>query len=154
MPRRSVREDKNIYFQSREAAGLTREEASEKAEYMSEDRIERIESGKSVPHPDEVLAMAKAYGDPLLVNHFCSGECPIGKKYVPEVTDAELSAIVLNIIDSVNGLSERKDRLIGITADGVISKEERPDFEKILSYLDRVSSAAGTLKLMLEKWMM
>ena len=153
MPRRSVREDKNIYFQSREAAELTREEASEKSEFMSEDRIERIESGKSVPHPDEVLAMAKAYGDPFLVNRFCSGECPIGKKYVPELTDAELSSIVLSIIDSVNGLSERKDRLIGITADGVISEEERGDFEKILSYLEKVSSAAGTLRLMLEKWM-
>lgn len=153
MPRRSVKEEKNVYFRSRESADLTREEASEKTEFLSEDRIERIESGKSAPHPDEVLAMAKAYGDPLLVNRYCSGECPIGKKYMPEVTDAELSSIVLNIIDSVNGLSERKDRLIGITADGVITEEERPDFEKILSYLDKVSASAGTLKLMLEKWM-
>ena len=153
MPRRSVKEDKNVFFASREAAGLTREEASEASEFMSEDRIERIESGKSAPHPDEVLAMAKAYADPLLVNRYCSGECPIGKKYVPEVTDAELSSIVLNIIDSVNGLSERKDRLIGITADGTISEEERPDFEKILSYLEKVSAAAETLKLLLERWM-
>lgn len=153
MPRRSVKEEKNIYFQSREAAGLTREEASEKTEFLSEDRIERIESERSAPHPDEVLAMTKAYGDPLLVNRFCSGECPIGKKYVPEVTEDGLSAIVLNIIDSVNGLSANKDRLIGITADGVISEEERADFEKILGYLDRVSSAAGTMKLLLEKWM-
>ena len=153
MPRRSVKEEKNIYFRSREAAGLTREEASAKAEFMSEDRIERVESEKSAPHPDEVLAMAKAYGDPLLVKRYCSGECPIGKKYVPEVTDAELSGIVLSIIDSVNGLNERKDRLIGISADGKISEEERPDFETILQYLEKVSSAAGTLKLMLEKWM-
>lgn len=153
MPRRSVKEDKNIYFISRENAGLTREEASAKMEFISEDRIGRIEAGKSMPYPEEVLAMAKAYKDPLLVNHYCSGECSIGKKYVPEINEAELSAIVLTIIDSVNGLNDRKDRLIGITADGHITEEERPDFEKILSYLDRVSSAAGTLKLMLEKWM-
>lgn len=62
MPRRSVKEEKNIYFQSREAAGLTREEASGKTEFLSEDRIERIESEKSAPHPDEVLALEKPMG--------------------------------------------------------------------------------------------
>lgn len=152
MPRRSVKEDKNLFFVSRENAGLTREAASEKTGFLSGDRIERIESDKSVAHPDEVLAMAKAYGDPMLINRYCTGECPIGQKYVPEVTEEELSSIVLNIIDSVNGLSASKDRLIGITADGVITEEERPDMEQILSDLERVSSAAGTLKLLLEKW--
>ena len=153
MPRKSVRPDKNLYFRSRENAGLTREAASEKMEFMTEDRIERIESAKSAPHPDEVLAMAEAYDDPILVNRYCTNECPIGRKYVTAVNDEELASIVINIVDSVNGLNNLKDRLIGITADGVITEEERPDFYKILSYLERVSSAAGTLKLLLEKWM-
>ena len=43
----------------RESAGLTREAAAEVLEFVSADRIEKIESGKSLPHPEEILAMAK-----------------------------------------------------------------------------------------------
>ena len=151
MPRKSVKENKNIYFQSRERAGLTREKASELIGFMSDDRIERIETEKSFPHPDEVLAMAESYKDPLLTNSYCTDECPIGKKYVPKFSNAELSSIVLEIIDSVNGLSNNKDRLIGITADGIITDEEKPDLEIICKQLDRISSAAGTLKVWMEQ---
>lgn len=151
MPRKSVKAHKNMYFLSRENAGLTREKASELIEFMSDDRIERIESEKSAPHPDEVLAMAECYHDPMLANEYCTDECPIGRRYVPRITNAELSGIVLEIIDSVNGLSENKDRLIGISADGVISDDERPDLEKICRQLERISSAAGTLKVWMEQ---
>ena len=150
MPRKSVKKDKNIFFLSRENANLTREAASEKMEYISSDRIERIESGKSEPHPDEVLTMAECYNDPLLVNRYCTMECPIGKKYIPKVSDAELSAIVLQIMDSVNGLNENKNKLISITADGIISEEEKPEFEVICDQLDRIASAATTLKYWME----
>ena len=84
MGRKSVKENKNIYQLSREEAGLTREQASEKAVYMSEDRIEKIESGRSLPHPEEVLTMSECYKRADLCNYFCSNECPIGKVYVPE----------------------------------------------------------------------
>lgn len=151
MPRKSVKANKNMYFKSRENAGLTREKASELMEFISDDRIERIESEKSAPHPDEVLAMASCYKDPLLANEYCTNECPIGKKYTPKFSDSELSAIVLEIIDSVNGLHDSKDALIGITADGIITDDERPTLEQICQNLDRVSSAAGTLKVWMEK---
>ena len=65
MGRKSTREDKNIYFLSREAADMTRAEAAE-ALYISEDRIEKIEYEKSAPHPDEVLAMAGCYKNAAL----------------------------------------------------------------------------------------
>lgn len=153
MPRKSIKTDKNIYFQSREKAHLTREAASDKMDYISQDRIERIESEKSAPHPDEVLTMAEVYQDPLLINYYCTNECPIGKKFIPTITDSELSQIVLEIMDSVNGLSNSRDRLISISADGIISESERPDLENILENLERVSAAAGTLKLLMRKWL-
>ena len=59
MGRKSIRENKNIYFVSRENTGMTREAASNELGYISADRIEKIENEKSAPHPDEVLAMAK-----------------------------------------------------------------------------------------------
>ena len=83
MGKRSVRENKTRYQISREAAGLTREAASEATAFLSPERIEKIESRKSAPHPDEVLAMEHGYRDPELCNYFCTHECPIGRKYVP-----------------------------------------------------------------------
>ena len=58
MGRKSTKENKNIYQISRENSGLTRESAAEQLEFISSDRIEKIENEKSYPHPDEILAMA------------------------------------------------------------------------------------------------
>ena len=62
MPRRSTKEEKSIYMRSREAAGLTREAASERLGFISPDRIYRIENG-ALPDPEEVLQMAASYRD-------------------------------------------------------------------------------------------
>ena len=70
MGKKSVREDKNIYQLAREEAGLTRAAAGELMDYVSESRIEKIESEKSAPHPEEILAMADAYKKPVLCNGF------------------------------------------------------------------------------------
>ena len=43
MGRASVRENKNIYQQCREERGLTRAQASECMEWVTESRIEKIE---------------------------------------------------------------------------------------------------------------
>ena len=43
MGRKSVKENKNIYQLSRENMGYSRAAASEKLEYISADRIEKIE---------------------------------------------------------------------------------------------------------------
>ena len=51
MGRKSTRENKNVYQISREAAGLTREAASEVMGYISSDRIEKIEYETSLPQP-------------------------------------------------------------------------------------------------------
>ena len=44
MGRKSTKENKNVYQTSRESLGLTRESAAEKLEFLSADRIEKIES--------------------------------------------------------------------------------------------------------------
>ena len=78
MGRKSTKENKTIYQTSRESLGLTRDQAAEKLEFISADRIEKIEYQKSLPHPEEVMAMADCYKEPILCNYFCSHECPIG----------------------------------------------------------------------------
>ena len=151
MGRKSTREDKNVYQISREEANLTREAAAEKLEFISSDRIEKIESEKSLPHPDEILAMADCYKNPALCNYYCSHECPIGQEYVPEVTFKELSQITLEMLASLNSLEKEKSRLIEITVDGVISEDEKKDFEKIKQQLTQISLAIDSLELWVQK---
>ena len=49
MGRMSIKPDKNIYHQAREALKLTRAAASELMGFVSESRIEKIEYEKTVP---------------------------------------------------------------------------------------------------------
>ena len=125
MGRKSTKENKNIYQTSREEIELTRESAAEKLKFISSDRIEKIENEKSLPHPEEILAMADCYKNPSLCNYYCSHECPIGQEYVPEVKFEELSQITLEMLASLNTIEKEKNRLIEITVDGVISDDER-----------------------------
>ena len=98
-----------------------REKASELLETIAPERIEKIENERTVPRPDEVLTMAEKYKRPSLCNYYCSRQCPIGEQYVPQVPMRELSAIVLEMLASLNAMNKEKERLIEIAADGHIS---------------------------------
>lgn len=147
MGRKSTRENKNIYQLSRENVNLTREAASELMDYISADRIEKIESEKSAPHPDEILTMAECYKNPSLCNYYCSNECPIGQEYVPEIEVKDLAKITLEMLATLNTLQKEKDRLIEITVDGEITEDEIPDFKAIRADLDNMAIAIDSLKL-------
>lgn len=151
MGRRSTKENKNIYQVCREAVNLTRDAASERLGFISADRIEKIESEKSLPHPDEILAMAQCYKKPDLYNYYCSHECPIGQQYVPEVKVKDLSQIVLEMLASLNALNKEKERLIEITVDGEITEDEYKDFVNIQEQLAKISLSVDTLQLWVEK---
>lgn len=151
MGRASTKENKNIYQITREALELSREKASELLETIPPERIEKIENEKSMPHPDEVLAMSKGYKKPSLCNHYCSTQCPIGKEYVPEVKVKELSSIVLEMLASLNSVNNKKDRLIEIAADGKIETDEIDDFIYIQEELEKISITVETLQLWAEK---
>lgn len=154
MGRKSTKENKNIYQTSREAVELTREGAAEQLQFISSDRIEKIENEKSLPHPDEILAMADCYKNPALCNYYCSHECPIGLEYVPEVKSKELSQITLEMLASLNSLDKQKARLVEITVDGIISEDEMEDFKKIQEQLEYISMAIDSLQLWVQKAIM
>lgn len=151
MGRGSTKPNKNIYQRTREELNLTREKAGELLESVTPERIEKIESGKSMPHPDEVLIMSQKYGKPDLCNYFCSQECPIGRRYVPQVHIGELSQIVLQMLSSLNAAAREKDRLIEITADGHIADSELKDFVHIQEELEKISITVEALQLWAEK---
>ena len=151
MARKSTKENKNIYQQTREALDLTREEASDLLVTMSPERIEKIESERSMAHPDEVLLMSDKYKKPTLCNYYCANECPIGQQYVPEIKVKDLSQIVLETIASLNAMQTKKNRLIEITVDGKITGDELTDFVYIQEELEKISVAVETLQLWCER---
>ena len=151
MGRSSTRENKTRYQLAREALGLSREKASELLETIAPERIEKIESERSLPRPDEVLIMAEKYKTPSLCNYFCARQCPIGQQYVPEIRNSELSDIVLKMLASLNAMDRKKERLIEIAADGTISKDEIDDFVHIQKELECISVTVETLQLWVEK---
>ena len=151
MARSSTKENKTIYQTRREELGLSREKASELLEVIPPERIERIESGKFTAHPDEVIVMAEKYQLPHLYNYYWANECEIGKQYVPEVKIKDLSQIVLEMLASLNTVKKRQERLIEITADGRIEKDEVEDFIRIQEELERISITVETLQLWSEQ---
>ena len=151
MGRSSTRENKTRYQLAREELGLSREKASELLETIAPERIEKIESERSLPRPDEVLIMAEKYKTPSLCNYFCARQCPIGQQYVPEIRNSELSDIVLKMLASLNAMDRKKERLIEIAADGTISKDEIDDFVRIQKELERISVTVETLQLSVVK---
>ena len=151
MGRKSTKENKTIYQTSRESLGLTRDQASEKLEFISADRIEKIEYEKSLPHPEEIMAMAECYKNPALCNYFCSHECPIGIEHVPEIKEKELSQITLEMLATLSKLTNAKERLIEITVDGEVSEDELSDFVSIKKELEKMAMAIDSLNLWLDQ---
>ena len=141
--------------ETRKKHDLTRDDVCDKASLMDNpiqpERLERIENGKFPITPDEVMLLAEIYGEPTLCNHYCSKECPIGEKYVPEVKVKDLAQIVLEMLSSLNSMKKSQERLIEITADGMIDDDEIKDFVFIQKELERISITVETLQLWVEQ---
>ena len=151
MPGVSKKDKKSIYQKYREELGLSREKASELLESIPPERIERIESGKFAAHPDEIVRMAERYQAPQLCNYYCANECEIGKQYVPEIKISDLSRIVLEMLASLNAVKKSQERLIEISADGVIERDEVEEFICIQDELERISITVESLQLWAEQ---
>ncbi len=150
MGRTSTKEEKSIYQLAREEAGMTRAQASEALEFISESSLEKIENGKTSVKPEDVMAMSKVYKRPDLCNKYCSGECPIGIANIPAIEVCSLPEISLKVLATLNSLESEKNKLIEITADGEITEDEITDFNRIRDLLDKISITADTLKLWVE----
>lgn len=150
MGKRSIKENKNVFQLAREAAGLSRQAASEAAKCVSESRIEKIENDKMIPQPEDVLALSQAYKKPVLNRYFCAHYCPIGQRYEKEVESKELSQIVLEVLSFLNNISKERERLIEISVDGKISQEELQDFVRIKHQLTEIAHTVDTLQLWIE----
>lgn len=105
---------------------------------------------------DKVVLMAELYNAPELKAWYCSSECPIGRSYpMPSSELTTVERTTLNLLRQLrqDDVEKVREKLIDITADGVISDDERVDLAEILAYLDKLIKAAGELRLIGQKAM-
>lgn len=147
MGRKSTRENKTVYQIAREKQGLTLEKAGELMDFVSEDRIGKIESGSLQIQPEDVIAMAECYKAPALCNYYCTHACAIGKRTMAEVEEKSFSQIAIETVNALNKLNRWKDRLLEIVEDGQVRPDESDDFLEIRATLEKISASAGALQL-------
>ncbi len=140
----------NIYKEIRKSKGLSREDASKLLGLITPERLERIENNKFPVQPDEVCVMADKYKEPSLRNYYCSTQCPIGQQSVPEIKVKNLAEIIIQMVASLNSMKKKQERLIEITADGIVDNEELNDFIYIQKELERISVTVEALQLWTE----
>lgn len=151
MGRKSTKENRNIYQQSREAAGLSRAEAQQ-VTYLSPSRIADIENDK-LPHADEVVAMANGYKDPFLCNHYCSTECAIGcNRIAVQEKNKSLSRISIEMFNALNYIEEEKNRFMEIVEDEKISLHEMDDFQIIQERFKKMEAVINSFQLWVKQY--
>lgn len=159
MGRGSINDNNNVYFKARKRAAIyderlySREGAAELLG-ISVSSLADYELGNTKIVPvDKVVLMADLYKAPELKNQYCKTECPIGQQ-MPIATEIKgLEGITLRLLREFDTamISEMKQQLMDIVADGVIDEDERPHLQKILSKLDDITKAISEMRLVGEK---
>lgn len=119
--------------------------------HISAGQLQDYELGitKCIP-PDNILRMADIYNAPELRYMYCREMCPLGDN-IPKIEDEDLDRISLRALSSFRKISEAKELLLDITADGVIEEEEKADLDRIMKILDEVNEISQNLKVWIEK---
>lgn len=148
--------EENIFYRARKEASRnepcfeSREKASERV-LIEKTRLAKIESGKILPHPEEVRLMASAYNAPELCNAYCAGYCPVGIGRIAKSDISDLDRIALRVLGSIHDTEALQGDLISIVQDGQITPDEYEKVNAILIDLDKIASSTQALKLWVEK---
>ena len=113
--------------------------------------IARIELGTLTPYPEEAVLMADAYNAPNLMNHFCTAECPIGKRIMMQADLEQLDKMAIDILAAVHGVANVSDAVLTIVADGRVSGEEMDELQKVMENMQQVAKAASELQIYISK---
>lgn len=145
----------NIFYKARCEAATHNEQLSSRegaADYMSIDRgrIYRIESGLTVPYPEEIRLMADLYNAPELENYYCRTMCPLGAE-MPKAEITDLDRITVRTLSVFRKIGKTREMLLDITEDGVIDENEKPELEKVLKNLEEVEEIAQSMKIWIKK---
>lgn len=145
----------NIFYKARCEASTHNEQLSSRegaADYMSIDRgrLYRIESGLTVPYPEEIKLMADLYNAPELENYYCRMMCPLGGG-MPKAELADLDRITVRTLSVFRKIGKTREMLLDITEDGVIDDNEKPELEEVLKNLEEIEEITQSMKLWIKK---
>lgn len=134
---------RNIYMIARKAAGYTREHAAELLG-VSCRCLADYEMGVRVPPNDIAESMVDTYQAPQLALQHLRSINATARRILPDMENRRLPEAVLTLISRIYAFADnhRDKQLIQIAADGVISPEERPEFDRITEELDAIIQAA------------
>ena len=160
MGRKSTKENKNVYQEARDNLGWSREKAADEImkiengrySYLDKYKLVKIEEESIKIHPEDIVALSKAYNMPELRNYYCCNHCDIGEIDAPEVTyNGGIHEILVNMAVTLRNVNHNKIRLMEILEDGKISEDEKEDFDKIYAELEHISATVEALQLWCEK---
>lgn len=146
----------NIYFQARKEAAkynekLNSREGAAELLGLSVSSLSDYELGLTKVVPvDKVMLMADLYNAPELKPYYCSECCPLGCKNTRIILE-DLDRIAVRAFSSFRKIANKKDILLNIVEDGVISEDERPELKDILAVLEEAAIIYQKLKLWDEK---
>lgn len=145
----------NTFYKARCTASAHNERLSSRegaADIMAIDRgrLYRIESGIVNPYPEEIHLMADLYNAPELENYYCTNMCPLGCG-LPKAEVLDIDRITVKALSIFRHLDKTKDKLLDITGDGMISEDERPELEQVLSELEELERVTQNLKIWVKK---
>lgn len=156
-----MKENENIYYKARKYAAIYNEklysrEGAAELLGLSVSTLADYELGitKVVP-VDKVVLMADLYNCPELKCKYCKKECPIGKCLPIATQFKAIESSVLKLVKELDSgnTDQIKKKIIDISADGIISDEEKPVLKEIIGNLDRLSVAISEVKTIAEKIM-
>ena len=156
MGRDAIKAGENPCFQCRKEAAkyndkLNSREGAAEMLGVSVSSLADYELGITKVIPvDKVVLMAELYNAPELKAWYCTTECPIGRSLpMPSANLSTVERTTMRLLKQLrqDEVQDIKDSLIEITADGVISEDEKVDLAEILEYLDELIKAAGELRL-------
>ena len=138
----------NIYKTARHSTGLTQETASEYL-HVSVDSLRRYENGYQTPPDDVVVAMCELYEAPALACQHLREASELGRLVLPELDPCNLQTATIRLVNRVIAFADahRDRQLLQIAEDGIISPEERPLFDTILTDLEQLVKACTEIKL-------
>ena len=95
--------------------------------------------------------MAEVYHAPGLLNYHCSQCYPIGRRTVPRAELNKLDRITVKFLNALESIKGADKALLSIARDGVLTADEVPQMEHLLSGIQRIATVALEIQIYLDK---
>ena len=134
-----------MFKDARKQAGLSINVAALELHIGPRTLVNYENSHTTIP-PEAVLNMADVYDQPVLVARFCAEQCPIGQVYAHSPKEKCLTENILTLLKELNDIKNDKNRIIEIASDGIIDRDEKHCWDRIMKNLDELAQVIDQIK--------